>query len=123
MVLAAPHHTTPHHNTQRGFLVFLIAGRGEVPVSCRVILSSHNFTTTPPAEELQRLARDMHAAGADIVKIATMANDVVDSATVLSLLHNPPGRKPGHAASIATSRMYACIVTSVTATLSHPYIT
>ncbi len=67
------------------------AGRGEVPLSCRVILSSHNFQLTPPAAELQRLARDMHAAGADIVKIATMANDVADSATVLSLLHDPPG--------------------------------
>jgi 3-dehydroquinate dehydratase len=46
---------------------------------------------TPPAEQLQQLAKDMHAAGADIVKIATMANDVTDSAAVLSLLNNPPG--------------------------------
>ena len=32
------------------------------------------------------------AAGADIVKIATMANDVADSAAVLSLLQNPIGK-------------------------------
>mmetsp|Transcript_20931 Transcript_20931/g.45776 ORF Transcript_20931/g.45776 Transcript_20931/m.45776 type:complete len:609 (+) Transcript_20931:186-2012(+) len=65
------------------------ASSGEVPISTRVILSSHNFQSTPEAAELQKLARDMHAAGADIVKIATMANDVTDSAKVLSLLKEP----------------------------------
>jgi hypothetical protein len=62
-----------------------------VPVGCRVILSSHNFQETPAAPQLQRLAADMLAAGADIVKIATMANDVTDAATVLSLLDKPAG--------------------------------
>lgn len=33
----------------------------------------------------------MRAAGADIVKIATMANDISDAATVLSLLQNKTG--------------------------------
>jgi 3-dehydroquinate dehydratase len=122
--------------------VGLCAGRGEVPITCKIILSSHNFKETPPAEVLQQLARDMHAAGqwgprccvptqqwvlqqlsaaagmnaipllvlclvdmyklrfvytlllstgADIVKIATMANDITDCAAVLSLLQAPVG--------------------------------
>jgi 3-dehydroquinate dehydratase/shikimate dehydrogenase len=56
-----------------------------------VILSFHDFQGTPSAAQLQRLAREMYDAGADIVKIATMANDITDSATVLSLLQSPPG--------------------------------
>ncbi len=71
------------------------AGRGEVPPSCKVILSSHNFQATPPAHELQQLAKDMHAAGADVVKIATMANDITDCAAVLSLLQSPVGEAAG----------------------------
>jgi len=51
---------------------------------------------TPPAAQLQQLARDIHAAGADVVKIATMANDITDSAAVLSLLDNPPGVWKAH---------------------------
>jgi hypothetical protein len=48
---------------------------------------------TPPAAELHKLAQNMQAAGADIIKIATMANDITDSAAVLSLLENPAGRQ------------------------------
>ncbi|KAJ9513859.1 hypothetical protein QJQ45_020935 [Haematococcus lacustris] len=75
---------------QPGCVAGLPAGRGEVPVSCKVILSSHNFAATPSGPQLQQLAADMHAAGADIVKIATMAQDISDTATVLALLDNPP---------------------------------
>eukprot|EP00879_Flechtneria_rotunda_P031861 GHRR01034905.1.p1 GENE.GHRR01034905.1~~GHRR01034905.1.p1 ORF type:complete len:101 (-),score=29.99 GHRR01034905.1:214-516(-) len=67
-------------------------GAGEVPVDTQIILSSHDFKQTPSAEELQARAKAMWAAGADVVKIATMANDISDAAAVLSLLHNKSGR-------------------------------
>uniref|UniRef100_A0A383V933 Uncharacterized protein n=2 Tax=Tetradesmus obliquus TaxID=3088 RepID=A0A383V933_TETOB len=67
------------------------AGAGEVPVSTKVILSSHNFQETPPAAELHARAAAMREAGADIVKIATMANDISDAAVVLSLLQQKTG--------------------------------
>ena len=67
-------------------------GTGEVPVSTKVILSSHNFDSTPPASELRALAQKMYDAGADIVKIATMAGEITDAATMLSLLQDPAGR-------------------------------
>ena len=66
-------------------------GAGEVPVSTKVILSSHNFDATPPASELRDLAQRMYNAGADIVKIATMAGEITDAAAMLSLLQEPSG--------------------------------
>lgn len=68
-------------------------GAGEVPLSTKIILSSHNFKETPPAEELHARAAAMRESGADIVKIATMANDITDAATVLSLLQQKTGKK------------------------------
>jgi hypothetical protein len=67
------------------------SGAGEVPISTKIILSSHNFKETPPAAELHARAAAMREAGADIVKIATMANDISDAATVLSLLQQKTG--------------------------------
>ncbi|KAJ9514015.1 hypothetical protein QJQ45_021098, partial [Haematococcus lacustris] len=80
----------PHVDVEFKAAPLFFASRGEVPVSCKVILSSHNFAATPSGPQLQQLAADMHAAGADIVKIATMAQDISDTATVLALLDNPP---------------------------------
>ncbi|KAL6763450.1 dehydroquinate dehydratase [Haematococcus lacustris] len=80
----------PHVDVEFKAAPLFFASRGEVPVSCKVILSFHNFATTPSGPQLQQLAADMHAAGADIVKIATMAQDISDTATVLALLDNPP---------------------------------
>eukprot|EP00798_Chlamydomonas_sp_ICE-L_P001722 gene1722-33130_t len=68
---------------------FFFASAGEVPISTKVILSSHDFKATPPADELRGKAKAMLAAGADIVKIATTANDITDAAVVLSLLLDP----------------------------------
>lgn len=68
------------------------AGAGDVPIETKIILSSHNFQETPPAEELHKRASSMRAAGADIVKIATMANDISDAAAVLSLLQKKTGQ-------------------------------
>jgi 3-dehydroquinate dehydratase type I len=60
-------------------------------VSTRVILSSHDFQKTPPRAELHARAAAMREAGADIVKIAAMANDITDAAAVLSLLQEKTG--------------------------------
>ena len=61
----------------------------------KIILSSHNFTATPPAAELRAQAKRMYEAGADIVKIATMAGDITDAAVMLSLLQDPVGKTGG----------------------------
>jgi 3-dehydroquinate dehydratase/shikimate dehydrogenase len=66
-------------------------GAGEVPITTKIILSNHNFKETPSAAELQARAEAMWDSGADIVKIATMANDITDSAAVLSLLQHKKG--------------------------------
>ncbi|KIY95963.1 dehydroquinate dehydratase/ shikimate dehydrogenase [Monoraphidium neglectum] len=71
--------------------LFFAETRGEVPVSTRVILSSHDFQKTPPRAELHARAAAMREAGADIVKIAAMANDITDAAAVLSLLQEKTG--------------------------------
>lgn len=71
--------------------LFFADALGEVPIETRVILSSHDFERTPPAEELRARAAAMRAAGADIVKIAAMANDITDAAAMLSLLQNKDG--------------------------------
>ena len=45
-----------------------------------IMLSSHDFTATPPMASLARTLRQAIAAGADIVKIATMATSRADVA-------------------------------------------
>jgi 3-dehydroquinate dehydratase/shikimate dehydrogenase len=74
-------------------------GAGEVPVTTKVILSNHNFTSCPEASALKEQAKKMYEAGADIVKIATMANDIVDAAKMLSILQNPIGEQKGQQTS------------------------
>lgn len=41
----------------------------------------------------KHLPTQMYEAGADIVKIATMANDITDAAKMLQLLQNPVGER------------------------------
>jgi len=53
--------------------------------SCRLILSWHNFATTPSMAELQGLVCRMEEAGADIGKVVTTARNVSDVIRVLSL--------------------------------------
>ncbi len=52
----------------------------------RLILSWHDFTSTPTMEELTDLLRRMRTAGADIGKIVTTANTRDDVLRVLALL-------------------------------------
>ncbi len=52
----------------------------------RLILSWHDFSSTPTAEELRNLLRRMRTAGADIGKIVTTARTTGDVLRVLALL-------------------------------------
>ena len=56
----------------------------------RVIVSDHHFKTTPPAVQLQHTIRRAHAAGADICKIAALAETPAALARLLALFAQPP---------------------------------
>ncbi len=51
----------------------------------RIIVSDHNYEVTPAPEDLAALVRGMKACGADIVKLATMANSTSDAFRMLEL--------------------------------------
>ncbi len=53
--------------------------------NCRVIISYHNFETTPGLRELYQLTDECYSLGADVAKIAVMTRSKADSARVLSL--------------------------------------
>ena len=55
----------------------------------RVIVSDHHFKTTPPAAQLQRSIRRARAAGADICKIAALAETPAALARLLALFARP----------------------------------
>ena len=55
----------------------------------RVIVSDHHFKTTPPAVRLQQTIRRAHAAGADICKIAALAETPAALARLLALFAQP----------------------------------
>jgi 3-dehydroquinate dehydratase type I len=52
---------------------------------CKVILSYHNFETTPEAEALELVVMEALACGADVVKIAAMVHTPQDAARLLAL--------------------------------------
>jgi 3-dehydroquinate dehydratase-1 len=54
--------------------------------NCRVIISFHDFKKTPSKEELDAIVNSCFSQGADIAKIACMANSHRDSVRLLSLL-------------------------------------
>lgn len=51
---------------------------GKKPDRTKLIVSSHNYQSTPTCEDLSSLAVTIQAVGADIVKIATTAVDIID---------------------------------------------
>ena len=55
----------------------------------RVIVSDHHFKTTPPAARLQHTIRRARAAGADICKIAALAETPAALARLLALFAQP----------------------------------
>lgn len=55
---------------------------------CKVIFSYHNYEKTPSHKDLLRIIDKMRSSGADIVKIACMANSAEDCSRVLGLYEN-----------------------------------
>jgi 3-dehydroquinate dehydratase-1 len=55
---------------------------------CKVILSYHNYEKTPNHKDLMRVIDKMRGSGADIVKIACIANSTEDCSRVLGLYEN-----------------------------------
>ncbi len=53
-----------------------------------VIISYHNFVETPEISRLENHVKEMKRMGADIVKIACMANSTQDCARILGLYEN-----------------------------------
>lgn len=61
------------------------AGGKATPPGTRLILSHHDYEGTPDMEALRGVLARMLDAGADVPKIACVANDVADSARMLQL--------------------------------------
>ncbi len=59
--------------------------------SAACLVSYHNWDGTPPLEELSAIVRRQIAAGANVCKVVTMAENIRDSLAVLEL----PGLFPG----------------------------
>lgn len=51
----------------------------------KLILSYHNFTETPSLDLLEQMVHSMFKSGAQLAKLACMANDYEDNARLLSL--------------------------------------
>ncbi|GMH42670.1 hypothetical protein BSKO_10589 [Bryopsis sp. KO-2023] len=63
----------------------------DVPSTCKVIISSHDFEKTPSQEELDVLVSKIWKAGAQIAKVAAMAKDITDTHKMINLLRNKQG--------------------------------
>lgn len=59
----------------------------------QLILSYHHFTRTPTLAALTKIVRKGFMMGADIVKIATFAQNMDDNLTIFNLLKTFKGRK------------------------------
>ena len=66
--------------SSRKWLISLALNTG-----CKIILSYHNFSCTPPVEEMRKIAEGAFKEGADIVKIVPTAQSKEDCDRVLSL--------------------------------------
>jgi len=75
-----------------------LSALGETPGGTGRILSYHNFVETPA--NLEELFVRIKALGADIVKIAVKANDIVDTLPVLDLLAKHAAAHPTIALSV-----------------------
>lgn len=75
----------------------LIAGLKKKIAACqgltKLILSYHNFERTPSPKELRKKLDDGYAAGVDMVKIVSHAQEMEDNLKVLGLI--PYARKKG----------------------------
>eukprot|EP00884_Botryococcus_braunii_P011164 jgi/Botrbrau1/20048/Bobra.200_1s0053.1 len=64
---------------------------GQIPPGTKIILSEHDYKETPDFKTLLALRNEMFNAGADIVKIATMAKTDFDAMNLLLLTQDSPG--------------------------------
>ncbi|EEE54604.1 hypothetical protein OsJ_01835 [Oryza sativa Japonica Group] len=78
---------------------------GSKPEKCKLIVSAHNYESTPSCEELADLVARIQAVGADIVKIATTANDIVDVSQMFQVMV--------HCQGLNTNRIGAKLLISV----------
>jgi 3-dehydroquinate dehydratase type I len=70
-----------------------VGWRYEISKACKsdgskLIVSYHNFNTTPSKEELIDICRNEYAAGADIAKITTMPQSFEDIVKILSVVEH-----------------------------------
>lgn len=65
---------------------FYSSMQGKKPERVKIIVSSHNYESTPSAEEIGNLVATIQATGADIVKVATTALDITDNASIFQVL-------------------------------------
>ena len=71
--------------------VLPVSGGGVTPISTKVIISNHNYESTPDDATLRDIIKQMWSSGADVAKIATTATDVSDAKRVLNLLKETEG--------------------------------
>ncbi|KAK9146826.1 hypothetical protein Sjap_006729 [Stephania japonica] len=67
---------------------FINSIHGKKPINSKIIVSSHNYHSTPSVEEIGDLVARIQSTGADIVKIATTALDVTDVARMFQITVN-----------------------------------
>ncbi|KAK9086585.1 hypothetical protein Syun_028979 [Stephania yunnanensis] len=67
---------------------FINSINGKKPINSKIIVSSHNYHSTPSVEEIGDLVARIQSTGADIVKIATTALDVTDVARMFQITVN-----------------------------------
>lgn len=61
---------------------------GKKPEKFKLIVSSHNYQSTPEIEDLGNLVARIQSTGADIVKVATTAVDITDVARMFQITAN-----------------------------------
>ena len=66
---------------------------GSIKSRASCLISFHDFTGTPPLEELKETVRRQVESGADICKVVTTAHSFDDNLTVLRLLLDFPAQK------------------------------
>lgn len=65
---------------------FMNSIEGKKHANVKIIVSSHNYQNTPSAEEIGNTVAKIQSTGADIVKIATTALDITDSARIFEVI-------------------------------------
>ena len=81
---------------------------GKKPENCKLIVSSHNYVNTPSAEELADLVAQIQATGADIVKIATTATEIVDVARMFQILVHCQVSLPSESFQVLYMQVLVC---------------